>query len=138
MAISGLDKISELGMGDSVVVYQAGTTAVNGTDSGSHPSTLPKPKTCYVGSPDTFTAKVAIPDSAAMDEIAKATSSDVPAASAHTPTPPCTPRAVTNGGRVLAVTGLGSTLRSAVSTAYRGVKTVHFEGMHYRTDIARR
>lgn len=45
---------------------------------------------------------------------------------------------VTSGGRVLAVTGLGNTLRSAVDNAYLGVKVVNFQGMHYRTDIAKR
>lgn len=47
-------------------------------------------------------------------------------------------RVVTNGGRVLAVTGIGATLKEAVDIAYAGVRAVHFEGMHYRTDIARR
>lgn len=44
--------------------------------------------------------------------------------------------ACTSGGRVMAVTGLGSDLTSAVATAYRGVSAVSFPGMHYRKDIA--
>ena len=42
------------------------------------------------------------------------------------------------GGRVLAVTGVGNTLQEAVQAAYAGMGAVHFAGMHYRTDIAKR
>jgi formyltetrahydrofolate-dependent phosphoribosylglycinamide formyltransferase len=45
---------------------------------------------------------------------------------------------VTNGGRVLAVSGKGKTLQAAVDQAYQGVKQVSFDGMHYRKDIAKR
>ncbi|ERF73844.1 hypothetical protein EPUS_05549 [Endocarpon pusillum Z07020] len=45
---------------------------------------------------------------------------------------------VTVGGRVIAATATAATLEEAVAKAYRGIKTVHFEGMHYRTDIAHR
>jgi phosphoribosylamine--glycine ligase / phosphoribosylformylglycinamidine cyclo-ligase len=45
---------------------------------------------------------------------------------------------VTTGGRVIAATATASTLEEAVAKAYRGIKTIHFEGMHYRTDIAHR
>jgi len=45
---------------------------------------------------------------------------------------------VTNGGRVLNVTAMGSTLEEAVSRAYAGVEKIHFEGMHYRRDIGRK
>ena len=47
-------------------------------------------------------------------------------------------RLVTAGGRVLGVTAVGDDLAIAVDRAYAGVKRIHFEGMHYRTDIARR
>lgn len=43
---------------------------------------------------------------------------------------------VTNGGRVLAVTGTGDSLEAARATAYDGMKQVSFRGMHVRTDIA--
>jgi len=43
---------------------------------------------------------------------------------------------VTAGGRVLAVTALGSSLRQAVDLTYSGVKRIHFEGAHFRDDIA--
>ncbi|MCS6919069.1 MAG: phosphoribosylamine--glycine ligase [Fimbriimonadales bacterium] len=44
-------------------------------------------------------------------------------------------RIVTAGGRVLNVVGLGETLQQARENAYRAVQQIHFEGMHYRTDI---
>ncbi len=47
-------------------------------------------------------------------------------------------RVVTSGGRVLGVTAMGTDLRMAVDRAYAGVRAIHFEGAHYRTDIARR
>jgi phosphoribosylamine--glycine ligase len=42
----------------------------------------------------------------------------------------------TAGGRVLAVTALGSTLETARTRAYEAVSRVHFENCHYRRDIA--
>lgn len=45
---------------------------------------------------------------------------------------------VTNGGRVLTVTGLGRTFVEARARAYAGVRTITFEGAQYRTDIALR
>jgi phosphoribosylamine--glycine ligase len=44
----------------------------------------------------------------------------------------------TSGGRVLAVTGVGDTLRGALSAAYAGVAQVEFDGMHVRRDIGHR
>jgi phosphoribosylamine---glycine ligase len=43
---------------------------------------------------------------------------------------------VTSGGRVLAVTALGSTIAAARERAYEAVSGIHFEGCHYRRDIA--
>jgi phosphoribosylamine--glycine ligase len=45
---------------------------------------------------------------------------------------------VTNGGRVLGVTGLGNTIKESITTVYRAVDKIHFEGMHYRRDIGRK
>jgi phosphoribosylamine--glycine ligase len=42
---------------------------------------------------------------------------------------------VTSGGRVLAVTGRGRTLRAARRKAYNAVRHIRFDGMHMRTDI---
>lgn len=44
----------------------------------------------------------------------------------------------TSGGRVIAATATGATLREAVDKAYRGVKLIQFEGMQFRKDIAHR
>jgi len=44
----------------------------------------------------------------------------------------------TAGGRVLGVTARGADLAQAVERAYAGVARIHFEGMHYRKDIAAR
>jgi phosphoribosylamine---glycine ligase len=45
---------------------------------------------------------------------------------------------VTNGGRVLSVTGRGKDLRTAVDAAYAGVGCISFEGEFHRKDIAHR
>jgi len=44
-------------------------------------------------------------------------------------------RILTDGGRVLAVTGTGATISKAASQAYTGVSKIHFNGAHYRKDI---
>jgi phosphoribosylamine--glycine ligase len=45
---------------------------------------------------------------------------------------------VTDGGRVLGVTAVGSDLGDAVIAAYEAVNKIHFEGMHCRRDIGAR
>jgi len=45
---------------------------------------------------------------------------------------------VTSGGRVLAVTGTGSSLKEALGVAYAGMDKIKFEGMQFRRDIAHR
>jgi len=47
-------------------------------------------------------------------------------------------RLVTAGGRVLSVTGTGATIAEARERAYAGVGLIHFEGAHWRRDIAAR
>ena len=42
----------------------------------------------------------------------------------------------TAGGRVLNVVGTGPSIIEARARAYAAVEQIHFEGMHYRTDIA--
>ena len=42
----------------------------------------------------------------------------------------------TCGGRVLSVTAKASSLREAVALSYRAMSNIHFEQMHFRTDIA--
>ena len=46
-------------------------------------------------------------------------------------------RLLSDGGRVLAVTALGTQLDDAVARAYRGVAHIHFDSAIYRTDIGR-
>jgi phosphoribosylamine--glycine ligase len=41
----------------------------------------------------------------------------------------------TSGGRVLCVTALADSVRSAQSRAYEAVRGIHFEGMQWRSDI---
>jgi phosphoribosylamine--glycine ligase len=43
---------------------------------------------------------------------------------------------VTNGGRVLGVTALGGDLKAAQAAAYAAVEKIHFDGAHFRRDIA--
>ena len=45
---------------------------------------------------------------------------------------------VTNGGRVLGVTGLGNTIKEAIDKTYQAVERIHFEGIHYRKDIGQK
>jgi phosphoribosylamine---glycine ligase len=45
---------------------------------------------------------------------------------------------VTSGGRVLAVTGLGDSVRMAQQNAYSAVNQIQFNGMQYRSDIGYR
>lgn len=42
---------------------------------------------------------------------------------------------VTNGGRVLAVTGKGSNLKESIETAYDNVERITWEGVQFRNDI---
>jgi phosphoribosylamine--glycine ligase len=44
-------------------------------------------------------------------------------------------RLVTDGGRVLAVTGIDTDLEQSINRAYRGMREIHFQGMHFRQDI---
>jgi phosphoribosylamine--glycine ligase len=41
----------------------------------------------------------------------------------------------TQGGRVLCVTALGSTVRAAQKQAYQGVQKISFDGQQFRNDI---
>jgi phosphoribosylamine--glycine ligase/phosphoribosylformylglycinamidine cyclo-ligase len=45
---------------------------------------------------------------------------------------------VTDGGRVLAVTGVHQNLAMALMCAYHGIEHISFEGMHFRGDIGAR
>jgi phosphoribosylamine--glycine ligase len=43
---------------------------------------------------------------------------------------------VTSGGRVLAITALGESVTEAREHAYGAIRKIHFEGCHFRSDIA--
>jgi phosphoribosylamine--glycine ligase len=45
---------------------------------------------------------------------------------------------VTAGGRVLGVTAIGKDIATAKSRAYEAAEKIHYDGMHYRKDIADR
>jgi phosphoribosylamine---glycine ligase len=44
----------------------------------------------------------------------------------------------TAGGRVLGITASGAHLTAALNTAYAAAKKIHFEGMHFRSDIGQK
>ena len=44
-------------------------------------------------------------------------------------------RTVTTGGRVLGITGTGSTIAAAIDRAYQGVARIDFEQSYFRKDI---
>jgi phosphoribosylamine--glycine ligase len=46
-------------------------------------------------------------------------------------------RVITNGGRVLGITGIANSISNARSLAYSGVNNINFKGMQYRKDIAK-
>ena len=41
----------------------------------------------------------------------------------------------TNGGRVLAITSMGDSVKEAVDKSYKTIKNIKFEKMNYRKDI---
>jgi phosphoribosylamine--glycine ligase len=45
-------------------------------------------------------------------------------------------RLVTNGGRILGITGCGPTVSDARALAYEAAGSIEFSGMRYRSDIA--
>ncbi|MEA5580783.1 phosphoribosylamine--glycine ligase [Nodularia harveyana UHCC-0300] len=45
---------------------------------------------------------------------------------------------ITDGGRVLNVTGIGASFPQAIAQAYSGIKLIQFPGMYYRKDIGHR
>jgi len=45
---------------------------------------------------------------------------------------------VTNGGRVLGVTGLGEDIPRAIARTYQAVKKISWDGAHFRTDIGQK
>jgi phosphoribosylamine--glycine ligase len=44
---------------------------------------------------------------------------------------------ITNGGRVIAMTGLGNNIQEALNKSYEAVNTIKFDGIQYRKDIGK-
>lgn len=55
----------------------------------------------------------------------------------HAATKPENDRLVTSGGRVLAVSALGENIAGARERSYEAIEKISFQGMRFRTDIAR-
>jgi len=55
----------------------------------------------------------------------------------HAGTKPSGHEVLTNGGRVLAITGLGNTLESALKNSYTALEHINWEGISYRKDIGK-
>ena len=45
---------------------------------------------------------------------------------------------LTNGGRVLNITGVGADFKQALAQAYKSIESIEFEGIYYRRDIGHR
>ena len=45
---------------------------------------------------------------------------------------------VTNGGRVLGITALGSTISESIDAAYAQLPKIQFDGLYYRSDIGKK
>jgi len=53
----------------------------------------------------------------------------------HAGTKKINERVVTNGGRVLAVTGIGSSLKEALEISYQEARKISWDGLYFRNDI---
>lgn len=96
------------------------------------PTWKPEPSACvvlaaagYPGSPRTGDAITG------LDQLG-------PATAFHGATQRRADALVTAGGRVLGITDSGPSLGQAIENTYSAVRKVHFDGMHYRTDIGRK
>ena len=108
--------------------------AAEGKLSGVHLQWRPEPSVCVVmcsgGYPGAFETGKKITGIAD----AEATG----AAVFHAGTRESEGSVLTAGGRVLGVTARGISLKAAIQNAYVGTKKIHFDGMHYRSDIGRK
>jgi len=96
-----------------------------------------------LGSDAAVTVVLAAPDYPARSDFAGAEIEGIAAAEAdgalvfHGGTAVRNGTVVTNGGRILSVTGTGPTLTDARDRAYAAVDLISFDGVQYRRDIAR-
>jgi phosphoribosylamine--glycine ligase len=81
------------------------------------------------GYPDKYEVGKAI---SGLDEVAKVEDVHI----FHAGTKRVNDEFVTAGGRVLSLTALGSTIEAARDRAYTAAAGIHFDGCHYRRDIA--
>jgi phosphoribosylamine--glycine ligase len=44
-------------------------------------------------------------------------------------------KVLTNGGRVIALSSYGGSMKEALNKSYRNAEKIHFEGKYYRSDI---
>src|SRR3990167_9042612 len=56
----------------------------------------------------------------------------------HAGTSKINDKVVTNGGRVIGVTSLGTNFEDAINRAYKGVSLIKWDGAYYRRDIGRK
>ncbi len=69
-----------------------------------------------------------------LDEVAKLNDVVV----FHAGTKKSADKILTSGGRVLGITGLGTTIKEAINKTYTAVEKINFENMHYRKDIGKK
>jgi phosphoribosylamine--glycine ligase len=117
---------------DLVPVLKA---TLDGSLGKTRPEWDPRPAVCVVmasgGYPGSYAKGKVI---SGLDEAAR-----VPGAFVfHAGTALKDKKVVTNGGRVLGVTALGSGIGEAIETAYRAVGKITWEGAQYRRDIGRK
>jgi phosphoribosylamine--glycine ligase len=72
------------------------------------------------------------------DEISGLSSAEQLAMVFHSGTTAQKDHFLTAGGRVMGVTAVAPTIKEAVDKVYTSLQQIHFDGMHYRRDIAHR
>jgi phosphoribosylamine--glycine ligase len=111
--------------------------AATGSISGASLQWKPDPSVCVVLAAHGYPGKVRTGDSiTGIDDAVQAGDGDTQVFQAGTKLG--TRSLETAGGRVLGVTASGSDLRLATEHAYAAVARIHFDGMHYRHDIAQK
>jgi phosphoribosylamine--glycine ligase len=121
----------ESGLAD--VLMQAAT----GSIAAASLTWKPNPSVCVVLAAEGYPGKVRTGDAiTGVDDAVHAGDSGTQVFQAGTKLGPL--GLETAGGRVLGVTASGTNLRSAVEHAYGSVELIHFDGMHYRHDIAQK
>ncbi len=94
----------------------------------------PGPSVCVVAASGGYPGAFAAGKPVSGIEAAEATGATV----FHAGTRHGTAGLETAGGRVLGVTASGPDLAAAIDNAYTAARRIHFDGMHYRTDIGRK